>query len=485
MGVKAKEKKGSHMDYPITRTNVIDMTAGYFLPKLLTCEDFDRFEEIIQVEGRAILAAAMQRCIESFDQLVRQHIPRSWSIHEVKSRTILTLLGEVTYRRTIFLDEFGRRRILTDELLGIPKRTRLSAGAFLWLARCAAEESYRKTARAFAEISGCVVSHVTVMNCVHTEGLLLRKLSTQPKQKISQDTLFVEVDGLWVHTQVTKHRKVALPRFLYEQARKTTSFELKMAAIYAGKKKIAPGRFERGGLAITCCDGTPEDFWKAVYDLIDSKYELDDVEHLWLGSDGGLWCGPKRLEEKLPKSVSLFHSLDPFHIMQKICRAFPEGPKREWAVNLVIRRKADQLVQMCKRTAPKVTNAKRRERVYELERYIKNKADIVMFPNPSLGTMEATNAYVGAARLKGQGRSWSRAGAEAMCLIRCALATGKPLIPPQKDALFTEKEQTAVLSRGFQSAKESPLTVGHGYLPPHMVSTSRMKTNAEFRARAC
>lgn len=41
-----------------------------------------------------------------------------------------------------------------------------------------------------------------------------------------------------------------------------------------------------------------------------------------------------------------------------------------------------------------------------------------------MGTMEGTNAHVGVARLKGQGHSWSRAGAEAMCLARCALATG-------------------------------------------------------------
>jgi hypothetical protein len=473
------------MGHAITRNEVVDAAAGYFLPELLSCEDLDRFEETVRTGGREILSAATARCVESFDQLVRQHIPRSWSVHEVKRRTVLTLFGEVAYRRTVFLDEFGRRRTPTDELLGIPKRARLSAGAFLWLVRRASEESYRKTARAFRGLSGCALSHVTVMNCVRAEGALLKGRPAPAGPKISQDALFVEVDGLWVHTQVEAHRDGALPRFLYEQARRTTSFELKLAAVYAGKKKVAPGRYERGGLILTCRDGSPDDFWKAVYDTIDAEYEVDDLERIWLGADGGSWCGPERIGEKLPESTVLSCSLDPFHIMQKICRAFPEGPGRDWAVNLAVRRKAGQLARMCERSAPRVADARRRERMRDLEAYMVNNAGAVTFPRPSMGTMEGTNAHVGAARLKGQGRSWSRAGAEAMCLVRCALATGRPLIAPRKDAVFSGKEQEAASSRGLRSAGESPAIAGSGYLPPHMASTGAMKTNVGFRARTC
>lgn len=473
------------MDHAITRPAVIDAATGYFLPKLLACEDFDRFEDIVQADARTIMSTAMSRCIESFDRLVRRHVPHSWSVHEVKARSIVTLLGAVSYRRTVFLDEFGRRRTLADELLGIPRRSRLSAGAFLWIVRRASEQSYRKTARAFGEASGCAISHVTVMNCVHAEGRLLRQPSPPSGPKISQDTLFLEVDGLWVHLQAEEHRERALPRFLYEQARKTASFELKMAAAYAGKRKVAPGRHERGGLVLTCCEGDADEFWERTLSMIEDTYEIEDVGKLWLGADGGGWCGPGRIEAELPKTTDLSCSLDPFHIMQKIWRAFPEGPRRDWAVDLAVRRKAGQLVRMCEKAAPKITDSKRRERVRELGRYMENNADAVAFPRPSMGTMEGTNAHVGAARLKGQGRSWSRTGAEAMCLIRCALKMGRPLIPPRKDALFTEKEQKAALAGGYKSSSEVPIKTGHGYLPPHLASTGTMKTAAGFRARSC
>lgn len=467
------------------RRDVVGATTDHFYPKLLECEDFDRFESIITRGGRSILAEALGRCIEAFDSGLRLKRPLSWSVHERASRTLVTLVGEVRFTRTVFIDEFGRRRVLADELLGIPKRTRLSAGAHLWIVRRAAEESYRKVARAFASMSECSLSHVTVMNCVRTQAALLKAEPALPGPKISQDTLFLEVDGLWVHLQTGEHRQEALPRFLYEQARKTVSFELKLAALYAGKRKVATGRFVRDGLALTCSEADAEGFWQDAFRLIENSYEVEDLERLWLGADGGGWCGPERLEEKLPERVDVACSLDPFHIMQKICRAFPEGARRDWAVNLAMRRKPGALARMCRRTSPKIENAKRAKRVGELRSYMENNASAVRFPRPSLGTMEATNAHVGAARLKGQGRSWSRAGAEAMCLVRCALATGRDLVVPPKDALFTRAECECAMQGMAKDARQVRGVSGRGYEPPHQAFAHAMKSAAGFRARSC
>lgn len=467
------------------RRDAVGAATGYFYPKLLECEDMDRFEELVASGGRSILAEAMTRSLEAFDAKLREDKPRSWSVHERAERTLITLVGEVRFTRTVFLDENGRRRTLADELLGIPKRARLSTGAFLWIVRRAAEESYRKTAEAFTSASGCALSHVTVMNCVRAEGDLLKAADAPSGQRISQDTLFLEVDGLWVHLQEHEHRNEALPRFLYEQTRKTVSFELKIAALYAGKRKVAPGRYARDGLALTCSKGDAETFWEETFKLVEDSYELDDVERIWLGADGGGWSGPGRLEEKVPEGCEVSCSLDPFHIMQKICRAFPEGPQRDWAVNLAVRRKPLRLARMCRRAAPKVKSERRTKRMRELESYMESNASAVRFPRPSLGTMEGTNAHVGAARLKGQGRSWSRAGAEAMCLVRCALATGRALLAPDKGALFTQKEQQAAFADTVRSARGVQARVGRGYLPPHQAATGSLKTAAGFRARSC
>ena len=468
-----------------TRADAARALCAHFMPELLRLEDFESFESLAATEGKSLLAGMMAACLEEFDESLRRSAPRGWSAHHRAGRKLATLVGQVEFRRTVFVDEFGRRRALLDELLSIPPRSRLSPGAFLWLVRRAAEESYRKTAAAFSAETGCRVSHVAVMGCVRRAAGLLRRREPPARGRISQPTLFLEVDGLWVHLQSREHREHALPRFLYEQARHAASFELKLAALYAGKKPVAPGRFERGGLRLTCADRPPKEFWDEVWSMLSAEYDPADVETLWAGADGGKWCGPERMSEMAPESCLVKGSLDPFHVMQKVCRAFPEGARREWAAGLARRGRPLQLARMCDRVLPKIKDAKRRERVRDLRRYMLNNAGSVVFPEESMGTMEGTNAHVGAARMKGRGMSWSREGAEAMCLVRCALAEGRPLIAPKFPAFFTEKEAAAAAKGLPRSSSLVPEAAGSGWMPPHQASTWAMKSNAHFRARTC
>ena len=455
------------MTHAITPSPLVSAFADHFLPELLKTEDFDIFEELVTSDMRVVAARAIAICIERFDESLCEGMPSGCSVHERATRTLITLVGEVTWTRTIFLDEYGRRRAWSDELLGIPKRARFSANAFLWICAYAAYNSYRRTAKAFCELSGAAISHVAVMDFVHAEGRLLKEAPITGEH-LSQEAAFVEVDGLWVHLQSDKHRKEALPRGVYEQARATKSFELKMACIYAGKHKDSTGRVHRGNLSVIAADGEPDEFWERVWRQVGADYDVDDLKHLWLGTDGGSWCGPERLEQLAPEGCKVEHSLDPFHVMQAICRAFPEGPKRDWAQTLAFKRKPKQLSRMCERVSTKMKPGSRRDKVRELGTYMSNHMNAVRFPHPSLGTMEATNYHFAAARTKNNATSWSRRGAEAVVLIRCALMTGRRLIKPNKGALFTEAEVAAKEAHAVTSASQVPLRVGKGYEVPHV-----------------
>lgn len=140
---------------------------------------------------------------------------------------------------------------------------------------------------------------------------------------------------------------------------------------------------------------------------------------------------------------------------------------------------------MCGRVLPKIEDAKRRDRVRDLRGYMLNNADCVVFPKESMGTMEGTNAYVGAARMKGRGMSWSRKGAEAMCLIRCAIAEGRPLVAPKFPALYSKREERAAEKFLAKSLSRGPESCGSGWAPPHQASTWAMRSNARFRAGSC
>ena len=451
---------------------VADAAADCFYGELLKTEDFESFELAVATDTRLLASMVLRKCIERFDSELVDRMPRGWSVHEHAERTLVTLVGAVTFERTVFLDEYGRRRAWVDELLGIPPRARLSACAFLWIASRAAELSYRKTAAEFAALTSASISHVTVMNVVRREGALLKESGGEFARdggRISQDVLFLESDGLWVHLQEHEHREEALPRFLYEQARKTKSFELKMAALYAGKARVAPGRYERGGLCLTCLDGGADAFWERTWRMLVENYEAEDVERIAVGGDGAEWCGPERVGARAAAGCVVDYTLDLFHVMKKITRAFPDegSPKREWAVNLAVRGKGKQLARMCGRIAAKMKPGGARDKVADLAAYIANHAGGVRPPRRELGTMEGTNAHVGASRLKGQGRSWSRAGAEAMCLVRCAIVTGRSLIAPPTPSWFTGRELAAEGASLPKSASQVPESSGKGREYPH------------------
>ena len=76
--------------------------ADDFLPELLATEDFDSFEAAVAGGVRSLAAACVRRSIEAFDAALRSQLPRGWSLHEVAERTLITLVGAVTHRRSVY-----------------------------------------------------------------------------------------------------------------------------------------------------------------------------------------------------------------------------------------------------------------------------------------------------------------------------------------------------------------------------------------------
>ena len=435
--------------------------ADLFAPVLAATEDLDSFEGALSSGIRTLAASAMAASMERFDRSLRRQVPPGWRPHEVAPRTLVTLVGEVTYRRTVYVDAHGCRRAWADELLGLRPRARLSACAFLWLARRSAEVSYRKAAAQFEAMSGARVSHVTAMRCAREEGRLL--LAAEPEgPRLSCEGVRVEVDGLWVALQASSHRDAALPRFLYEQARRRSSAELKVASAYAAKAPAGNGRKRRVALSLVASAEEPGAFFARVAAQMAASFDLDDVRRVHYGADGGAWCGPERLASLLPPHARILFRLDPFHVMQAICRAFPEGRAREWARHLALKGKGAALSRMAERVAARVAGP-RRERLRCLASYARRFASAIGTRAAPMGTAESTNALI-AARMKGRGMAWSREGAEAMCALRCAVCSGRALIAPAKGAWLTERERAA---RGCSwSAACVPYASGSGWEGP-------------------
>ena len=98
------------MPHATMRGDAVGALVRFFLPKLLECEDFDRFEQEVLASMRSLAA------LDALDARLREQAPRSWSARGRARRTPVTLLGEASFSRTVFLDEFGRRRARTSSI---------------------------------------------------------------------------------------------------------------------------------------------------------------------------------------------------------------------------------------------------------------------------------------------------------------------------------------------------------------------------------
>jgi hypothetical protein len=453
------------------------------LPHLVACEDLFEHLEYVDASSKEMRANALRRELQAFDDVLVKEVPRSWRFKEYRRRTIITLCGKITYMRRIYTEPSGVCHAYLDEILGIRTRFRLAPDAFLWIARTAAEISFRKTARAFLERTGAKISHWLVMSVVHEEGGLILEdayrrafgaaAGTPRDQLISSDRLYVEFDGIHIPLQKTTHGPRKL-RWEYERGRAKRSFELKVAVFYAGKDS----RRRRGHPVHFCLDDEPASFWPLLDAKMASVYDMADVERLRIGSDAAGWCRNCDLDV-MASASEVTRCLDRFHVNREIRRAF--GGRTEAAghfISLAYARRTKRLMRDLQKV---IDHARDKGRYLALQSYLLSNIELIEAgAGPSMGTMEGSNAHVWAARMKVWGGAWSRKGAVCMAAIRARLASGEDLIRPKLDNVMYDDSQVRRRLRFEESLIDGhwnvPKAEGRGYEPPRgsIVLTTHM-----------
>jgi hypothetical protein len=466
------------------------MLAEFWRPHLEACEDLFKHLEYVDKSSKEIRAEALRLELRSFDDMLAGQVCTEhpdWRFKEYRKRTIITLAGKITYLRRIYTEPSGICHAYLDEVLGIRTRKRLSPDAFLWIVKMASDISFRKTAKAFYERTGAKISHWLVMEAIREEGALIleelydrlagkaRPVPDDKAPRWSQDTLYAEYDGIHIPLQKPIHEQ-RRPRRLYERNRRKNSFELKVAVVYAGKDE----RGCRGGAVHFASDEQPAYFWPLLAARVSQSYVPKDIATIYASHDAAGWCKDHGLCALAPAAEVLCH-LDAFHVNREVRRAFGTGKEAGYVAKLIYARRTKRLFCVLERVAAHAEEGTKRDRYLYLRDYLKsNIALIERGLNPSMGTMEGTNAHVYAARMKVWGGAWSRAGALAMALVRARIASGQPLIAPRPDNVtFSDvqqrrrREYEESLIDGHWHANDFD---GHGWEPPQgsVVLTTHM-----------
>ena len=388
-------------------------------------------------ELREALAAAMQ----SMDEKLLLDKPLGWRVKDKRSRTLFTEFGKVTYSRRIYIDEFGMRRTSLDEILDIRKGRRLSANAFSVLSRFASDIPYARSAELFCRHAHDLLSANAVMDTLRELGDLLKERDEErrfhlfdegvaPQAQEEVKEICVEADGIWIHLQKEPARNV----------------EIKAFCAYAGKEEG-----NRKGVVHHACVGAPNVFSEQAVAKMASKYALEKLDTVHLGTDGGAWC--KTLSDYI-KGPRIVHHLDPWHVNRLIEEAFPLKTTRNRVFDYLHAGDVGGLIGYLKEKSQQHT--KTQDKVRKLLTYIRHNKGSIAKDGPSLGTMEGTNAHVYAARMKVWGGGWSRKGASDMARVRSTIASGEELPMPKTEIVFARQEQRR--RDALRSARETKMS---------------------------
>ena len=392
-GVKNLEKV--MVDYSSDMTRIAEMVQGV--------------QKSVLELGRSVIAEEL----EGYDEILRERrqLRPDWQIVKRDETTLLTILGSITYRKTLFKNKItGQREYLLDRVMGLEKHARMTEDAEAALLKEAVQTSYRKGGE-HAAITQETVSKETVMNKIHA----LRFPEAEPGEKKQVKYLYVDADEDHVSLQyLEKKGDITKPR--------TNTVMPKLVYVYEGisnengRNELLHKRYFGG-----VCEA--EELWKEVRRYMESAYDMETLEKIYINGDGAAWI--KRGVQVLDKAVFI---LDRFHMNKYITAATShlsdsaEDARRELyrAINGKKKRRMERIFEQIRERTDSDT---KRRSVEQAERYLLGNWDGIMErirdQNKEVKcSAEGHISHVFADRMSSRPLGWSRKGADKMARLR-------------------------------------------------------------------
>lgn len=373
--------------------------------------------------------------LETMDRMLCESTFRqkSWTIEAHHTKTLITSLGDVTFRKTLFLNRQTKQHsYLLDQILGLEPKQRLTEDAAARLLEEAVQTSYRRGAQ---QVSlGTQVSRQTVKNRIHALKFPPAAQTSGPKKKV--DWLYIDADEDHVALQF-REKKGDLTRA--ENGVKNNGLIAKMVCIYEGKEEesIHSRRRILANRHYFCGVNRGEanlQFWDDIYRYLEENYDLDQVKKIYLNADGGSWIrtGAKRL-----KGVTCV--LDGFHLEKYLMKLVPHLNRKERTAVLdefrkIIRSQTKndfrELVEKQKKGMPRWRNRARVEEAaaYILSNWMAAKLRL-RHKNGVLGSStESHVSHILSARMSSRPMGWSLQGAGKMAELRAYYYNGGDML---------------------------------------------------------
>ena len=197
-------------------------------------------------------------------------------------RRIHSLVGLVSFNRTLFKKAAGGYEYLADTALGIESRSRVSSGASLALVQSAKEVSYAKAAK---YVTLNEISRQTVMSRVR-QGRAVED-ATDVRKCVPE----LHIDADEDHVTLVGGINTEVP----------------LISVYEGIESKGKRRWCKNVFHISEYGKTPDDLWEQVLTEIERRYDITDTK-IYLHGDGAAWV--QKGLEWIPNAIFV---LDKYH----------------------------------------------------------------------------------------------------------------------------------------------------------------------------
>ena len=212
---------------------------------------------------------------------------------EIDDRKIVTIFGEVDFKRRYYIDKETNERVyLLDEYFKIEPNERLLENVETRVIEEAIETNYEKAGKVAAYKTQ--ISKQTIINKISELKLNVEEKVVDKKKIV--DNIYCIADEDHVHLQ----------KGGIEEPRLIVVYD---SIIKDGKRTKLCNKKHFGGVY----KGKIDDLWEEVLTYINNTYELEKVKNIYILGDGANWI--KTGLEWLPKSINV---LDKFHLMKAV-----------------------------------------------------------------------------------------------------------------------------------------------------------------------
>lgn len=443
--------------------------------------DVTTLEKLAYQVGLAVARNLMAGCMEQADKtLFEQRDRKVFRDKGYRSTTLKTIMGEVEYRRHVYMvaegaDVPSATVYLLDRGMGLDKVGQFSDTVCMMAVEAACAVSYRTAATELNDLTGLNLSHESVWRIVQSagkweqgrvDGLAVAAKEERGAGTYETPVLYEEMDGVYLALQGKDRQAYG------------SSKEMKVSIAYSGVYEDASGRRSLANKVSYASFEQAQDFRSHAEGVVADFYAVGSVKRRIFNSDGGLW-----LQRDMVPGCT--YQLDPFHRNKAVRTYVDDQELQETILGLLRANKAKAAIAVVEASVESTLDPVEQEKRRKLFSYFNNnRYALVPYykrpgrkpPQPNegqqtarCGSMESNIFTIIGNRMKHNRTCWSVAGANNLAVLLALHHTGQlRTVLRSWDAggsPSTAYTVTAPLSAGTMNRP-----VNGVYVPPHTIS---------------